>query len=282
MAVSVNQAPDLSDAAYASWQDTIEERLGLQLPEHRRSFLKTCLAIRMREVGFDDYLTYHQFVLQGDAGFIEWNQLIDRITVQETRFFRDPAALSLVKDFLARRLKKDVSALSLWSVGCSSGEEVYSLAILVEEVLAKYELSSDVRYGITGTDVSKKGLIAAAEGKYHPRRLETLDSRLVDRYFDEVAGYKQVVQSTRERACFVRLNLLELARSPLKNLDVIYCQNVLIYFRKWRRKDIVSELASRLKPGGMLVLGLGEMVDWSLPELTRVPGERALAYIKRK
>jgi chemotaxis methyl-accepting protein methylase len=282
MAVTVNQAPDLSDTAFASWQDIIEERLGLQLPEHRRSFLKTCLAIRMREVGYDNYLSYLQFVQQGDAGLIEWNQLIDRITVQETRFFRDPAALSLVKDFLIRRLKKNTSALSLWSVGCSSGEEAYSLAILVEEILAKYEFSADIRYGVTGTDVSKKGLLAATEGKYHSRRLEALDKRLVERYFDDVDGFKQVVQGTRERACFVRLNLLELARSPLKNLDVIYCQNVLIYFRKWRRKDIVSELASRLAPGGILVLGLGEMVDWSLPELTRVPGERALAYIKRK
>ncbi|MBU2863462.1 CheR family methyltransferase [Reinekea marina] len=282
MVVSVNQSPDLSDAAFACWQDTIEERLGLQLPDHRRSFLKTCLSIRMREVGFDDYLTYHEFVMQGDRGLIEWNQLIDRITVQETRFFRDPAALALVKDYLVRRLKRDESALSVWSVGCSSGEETYSLAILIEEVLAKHESSSDIRYGITGTDVSKKGLKAASEGKYALRRLETLDKRLVDRYFTDVGGSKQVVKSTRDRACFVRLNLLELARSPLNNLDVIYCQNVLIYFRKWRRKDIVSELASRLKPGGILVLGLGEIVDWNMPDLTRVPGERALAYIKRK
>lgn len=282
MVVSVNQSPDLSDAAFACWQDTIEERLGLQLPDHRRSFLKTCLAIRMREVGFEDYLTYHQFVLQGDTGLIEWNQLVDRVTVQETRFFRDPAALALVKDFLTRRIKKDESPLSIWSVGCSSGEETYSLAILIEEVLAKLDVADKVRYGITGTDVSKKGLKAASEGKYPVRRLESLDKRLVDRYFTDVGNNKQVVKSTRDRACFVRLNLLELARSPLNNLDVIYCQNVLIYFRKWRRKDIVSELASRLKPGGLLVLGLGEIVDWNMPDLTRVPGERALAYIKRK
>jgi type IV pilus assembly protein PilK len=68
----------------------------------------------------------------------------------------------------------------------------------------------------------------------------------------------------------------------MKELDLIYCQNMLIYFRKWRRKDIVSELAKRLAKGGMLVLGLGEVVDWKMPELTRVPGERALAYLKHK
>jgi len=122
----------------------------------------------------------------------------------------------------------------------------------------------------------------AAAGLYGARRLELVDDRLEGRYFQQKGDKYQVIRSVRDRVCFVRLNLLELARSPLRNLDVIYCQNVLIYFRKWRRKDIVTELASRLAPGGMLVLGLGEMVDWSHPDLTRVPGERALAYLKRK
>lgn len=282
MVVSVSRAPDLSDTVFASWQNVLEERLGLQLPEQRRSFLKTCLAIRMREIGFNDYSAYYDFIRDGDAGLAEWNQLVDRVTVQETRFFRDPAAFTLVRDYLARRLKDNKKPLSLWSVGCSTGEEVYSLAMLTEELLNKQALTGQVRYGITGTDISKKALTNAASGRYGSRKLETLDARLIDRYFVSDGHQKQVVQSMRDRSCFVRLNLLELARSPLTNLDVIYCQNVLIYFRKWRRKDIVTELANRLAPGGLLVLGLGEMVDWKVPELTRVPGERALAYIKRK
>ena len=130
MVVSVKQAPELSDTAFATWQGIIEDRLGLQLPEQRRSFLKTCLSIRMREVGFDDYLAYYDFVREGDTGLIEWNQLIDRLTVQETRFFRDPAAYALVKDHLKRRLKDNPEPLNLWSVGCSSGEESFSLGMM--------------------------------------------------------------------------------------------------------------------------------------------------------
>lgn len=282
MVVSVNQSPDLSDEAFATWQNIIEDRLGLQLPEQRRSFLKTCLTIRMREVGFNDYLEYYHHVCDGDTGLIEWNQLIDRLTVQETRFFRDPAAYALVKDHLKRRVKQNKRPLSLWSVGCSTGEETYSLAMLASEVIGRSGDDEPIRYGITGTDVSKKALDQASVGRYTARRLELVDDRLEAKYFRKNGEQFQVIQEIRDRVCFIRLNLVELPRSPLRNLDVIYCQNVLIYFRKWRRKDIVTELASRLAPGGMLVLGLGEMVDWSHPDLYRVPGERALAYIKRK
>jgi type IV pilus assembly protein PilK len=283
MALPVNQAPELSDAAFATWQDIIEERIGLQLPEQRRSFLKTCLSIRMREVGFDDYLAYYNHICDGDTGFIEWNRLMDRLTVQETRFFRDPIAFSLVKEHLEERILTNTAPLSLWSVGCSSGEEAYSLGITAQEVIDKSSPEfSPIRYGVTGTDISRDALSRANAGLYSLRRLDSMEPSLVKRYFTQ-QGYKyHIVQTVKDRICFVRLNLLQLAGSPLKNLDVIYCQNVLIYFRKWRRKDIVTELADRLAPGGLLVLGLGDMVDWNHPDLTRVPGEHVLAFLKRK
>lgn len=75
---SVHQAPELSDRAFFTWQELLEERLGLQLSEQRRSFLKTSLAIRMRELGFTDYLDYYRYIRSGDAGLIEWNCLIDQ------------------------------------------------------------------------------------------------------------------------------------------------------------------------------------------------------------
>lgn len=278
----VSQAPDLSDRAFATWQELLEERLGLQLPEQRRSFLKTSLSIRMRELGFEDYLEYYRYIRSGDAGLVEWNILIDRVTVQETRFFRDRAAFTLCRDFLKRRARETQRPLSLWSVGCSTGEETYSLAIMAAEILAR-EPDQPVRhFGVTGTDVSRRALDTAHQGVYPARRVEALDPRLTDRFFQVEDGRYRVRSDLRDRVCFTRLNVLELARSPMKGLDLIYCQNVLIYFRKWRRKDIVSELARRLAPGGMLVLGLGEVVDWKMPELTRVPGERALAYLKHK
>lgn len=281
---AVSQAPELSDWAFTAWQDLLEERLGLQLPEQRRSFLKTSLSIRMRELGFVDYLDYYRYVRGGDAGMVEWNVLIDRVTVQETRFFRDPAAFSLSKDFLQRRVQEvdRDRPLSIWSVGCSTGEETYSLAMMTAELLRRDSGQSVRHFGVTGTDVSRRALDTARLGSYPARRVHMVDDRLVERFFDVDGSRYRVRDELKDRVCFTRLNVLELARSPMKGLDLIFCQNVLIYFRKWRRKDIVSELARRLAPGGMLVLGLGEVVDWKMPELTRVPGERALAYLKHK
>jgi len=278
---SVNQAPELSNRAFLAWQELLEERLGLQLPEHRRSFLKTSLSIRMRELGFTDYLDYYRYIRSGDAGLIEWNCLIDRVTVQETRFFRDPAAFALARDFLVRRCHDVTRPLSIWSVGCSTGEETYSLAMMTADVLRR-EFDQVRHFGVTGTDVSSRALETARLGLYPTRRVEMMDGRLIERFFKAEAGQYRVVPQLRDRMCFTRLNVIELTRSPMKELDLIYCQNMLIYFRKWRRKEIVSELARRLAKGGMLVLGLGEVVDWKMPELTRVPGERALAYLKHK
>lgn len=278
---SVHQAPELSDRAFLTWQELLEERLGLQLPEQRRSFLKTSLAIRMRELGFTDYMDYYRYIRSGDAGLIEWNCLIDRVTVQETRFFRDPAALALTRDFLTRRVHEVTRPLSIWSVGCSTGEETYSLAMMTADLLRR-EFDQVRHFGVTGTDVSSRALETARQGLYPGRRVEMIDNRLIERFFLPQAGQYRIVPALQERVCFTRLNVLELARSPMKELDLIYCQNMLIYFRKWRRKEIVSELAKRLAKGGMLVLGLGEVVDWKMPELTRVPGERALAYLKHK
>ena len=278
---SVHQAPELSDRAFFTWQELLEERLGLQLSEQRRSFLKTSLAIRMRELGFTDYLDYYRYIRSGDAGLIEWNCLIDRVTVQETRFFRDPAAFALARDFLTRRVHEVTRPLSIWSVGCSTGEETYSLAMMTADLLRR-ECDQIRHFGVTGTDVSSRALETARQGVYPARRVEMLDQRLIERFFSPQVGQYRVAPALQERVCFTRLNVLELSRSPMKELDLIYCQNMLIYFRKWRRKEIVSELAKRLAKGGMLVLGLGEVVDWKMPELTRVPGERALAYLKHK
>lgn len=279
---SVNSAPELPDTAYAQWQDLIEDRLGLQLPPQRRSFLKANLFIRMNELGYSDYLQYFRFVLNGDVGLAEWNVLTDRLTVQETRFFRDPAAFSLVEDHLSNRLEHSTKPLSLWSVGCSTGEEAYSLAMCVSMAIERRQLSQPVRFGVTGTDVSREALSKAREGRFSQRSVSSLDKRLINEFFKDDGEHYSIDRMLADRVCFAKLNLQELHRSPLKNLDVIFCQNVLIYFRKWRRKDIVAELAQRLAPGGLLVLGMGELVDWSHERLTRVANDRALAYLKRQ
>ena len=91
----------------------------------------------------------------------------------------------------------------------------------------------------------------------------------------------EVAYGLRDRVCFSRLNILELAQAPIQDLDIIFCQNLLIYFRRWRRRDLLNLLARRLAPGGMLVIGLGEIMDWNNPLLERLPDDQVQAYVRR-
>src|SRR5690606_35412938 len=132
--------------------------------------------------------------------------------------------------------------LSLWSVGCSSGEEPYSMAMIAAEVLR--DGSSSLNFGVTGTDLSLNALAQARAGLYSPRRMEQLNAELLERYFlPQADGRFKVVPSLAARVCCARLNVLELAQAPLTGMDVIFCQNLLIYFRRWRRREILNRLA---------------------------------------
>ena len=138
-------------------------------------------------------------------------------------------------------------------------------------------------YGITATDISQPALQNAREGIYGKRKLEPVADDETARYFntlDETGESFQVIDKLRDRVCFSHGNVMKLNEMPMVKMDVIFCQNVLIYFRRWRRREILNELASRLKPGGMLLIGLGEVVDWSHPQLQRIADERIQAYIR--
>lgn len=129
---SLETAKDMTDRQFELWCKLLEERIGMQLPASRRSYLQTSLGIRMRELGMTSYENYYRLVLDGAAGMIEWSTLVDRLTVQETRFFRDPSSCRLVQDYIQSKKKRE-GALNIWSVGCSTGEEPYSLAIIAAE-----------------------------------------------------------------------------------------------------------------------------------------------------
>ena len=114
------QAADINlfdDTQFEQWRSLLEERIGLQVPKRRRVFLKTCLAMRMRELGMDQYQAYFDYLTQSDDRLLEWQCLAERLTVQETRFFRDPDALQWVKQHSLTLYRQGVSNLNVWSLG---------------------------------------------------------------------------------------------------------------------------------------------------------------------
>jgi chemotaxis protein methyltransferase CheR/type IV pilus assembly protein PilK len=279
----LRRLPEMDEAQFDQWQSLLEHRTGMTLTSERKSFLETNLGIRMREIGCSSFQAYYEKVVSGSGGMVEWATLVDRLTVQETRFFRDPDAFRLVSDYIRTRPREFLKRrpLEAWSVGCSTGEEPYTLAMLLNESMS--QLALPPLFGVTGSDISKPAIEKAHRGLFNARKLIGMDDDFKTRYFHpSERNSVSIVDSIRQRVCFTRLNVLDLKRAPMHGMNIIFCQNLLIYFRQWRRREIVTRLAERLAPGGLLVLGQGELTDWQPPGLQRVPSENVLAWIRRQ
>lgn len=273
----------MDDLEFQRWVSLLEERTGVVVPPERRQFLETNLRLRMRELGVGSFEEYHGERLAGRKGAVEWAVLVDRLTVHQTHFFRHQPSLDLVAevilpDFLRRRRRG--AAFHAWSVGCSTGEEAWSLAMVID----RFSLEADTRFhfGITASDVSHPALVFGRRGRYPRQKLSEIPQEYREQYCRDVDEREfSVHERLLKRVGFAMLNLLETARQPLSHLDLIYCQNVLIYFPKERRDDVLDQLVGCLRPGGYLILGPGEMTGWMHPGLSRVTGQRTLAYRRK-
>lgn len=272
--------PAMDDTQFRQWVALLESRTGVSLPLSRKTFLVTNLHMRMRELGVSDYQSYYNMVTDGCRGQIEWEFLVDKLTVHETRFFRDSHALDLIREFyleplLARQLKQPYT-VHVWSVGCATGEEPYTLAMLMEHL---FEQETRLYYGVTASDVSRAALKTGRNAVYHCRRIKNVPADIAAEYLLPVdEEHVQVTASLRHKVCFTHINLLDLETQPVGKMDIILCQNVLIYFKHEIRNRILSQLVARLKPDGLLVLGAGEVFSWTHPQLELIRHESTLAY----
>jgi chemotaxis methyl-accepting protein methylase len=271
----------MDDAEFQRWVRLLETRTGVTVPPERKPFLVTGLRRRMRAAGFADYRAYYEELMAGPRGQVEWVALVDHLTVHETRFFRHPPSLALIRDqwlptWVAQApLDQSLHALS---VGCSTGEEAYTLAMVLDEALSS--LPQPRRFGITATDVSQAALGLARSGTYPGARLNEIPAAYQAAATEPSDGGFQIVERLRRRIGFACVNLLHATRAPLRQLDLIYCQNVLIYFARERRGELLDGLARLLRPNGLLVLGAGEVLGWNHPQLTRTSGRQTLAFLR--
>ena len=276
------EIPPMDDLLFQQWVELLEKRTGISLPETRKTFLLTNLHSRMREVNSPDYQSYLHLVMDGSRGQVEWETLVDRLTVHETRFYRDTNSLNLIQDIHLKDLvntKDTPYTVHAWSVGCATGEEPYSLAMLMDNFFIEHP---GFYYGVTASDVSRAALQTGRDGIYHQRRIKNVPETIADVYFESVDDeHVQVSNSLKQKVCFTQINLLDLAQQPTGMMDIILCQNVLIYFKRDLRNLILDHLATRLKPGGILVLGAGEVFGWTHPELEQINFQSTLAFKRR-
>lgn len=276
---SMKALPELSEDDFQQWRRLLEERTGIHLVPQQKAFLQSQLTIRTRELGDITFQTYFNSLQQGLDSVIEWSTLIDRLVVKETSFFRHPPSFGFLRQYIEQRIADSQirDSFDVWSVGCATGEEPYSLAILINEIFEATPMNC--YWGITGMDISMPALTFARQGVYSKRKLDQVTPDLSHRYFADYDQLRtQVTARIRERICFTSGNVIELKKVPMVKMDIISCNNMLIYFRSWRRRKILNSLAERLKPGGILIIGLGEIVDWEHPLLEAVPDDTVQAY----
>jgi len=270
---------DIGDRHFDDWATLLEERFGLFIAPERRSFLASGLRGRMRETGCRDYGQYYDYMVSGgDKLEEEWALLVDSLTVHETCFFRHPSSLRLVSDVVVPEACANGRKFSAWSVGCATGEEAYSLAMLIDAYCSTY--SDDVSYRVIGTDISVPSLRHARAGIYLKRRLKDVGEHFRNRYCHMVSPARFSIDARlREKVEFYPLNLRDIEHAPVeKTLNLIFCQNLLIYYDRARRVQLIDRLAEFLRPGGVLVLGPGEILNWQNPNMEKVRFDDTLAY----
>ncbi len=280
-----NAAADtLSLEQFGRFRDLIEERYGLHLDECHRDSLSASLRVWMQQLNLDRVDDYYDHLRSRpqDEGF---GDVINQVTVTETCFFRDPLQFRLLRRhilpaLLAERAAGGKASLRIWSAGCSSGEEAYSIALTLWE-MGWYPAHSKDACEIVGTDVNTKVLDAARRGVYSARALRNVDSARRRRYFQRVGPDFRLNEEVRRRVRFEHGNL---TRTPLmrssRGYDLVLCKNVAIYFRPERTRRLVRDLCEAVNDGGYLLFGHSESL-WQLAEgFTLIEHEGAFCYRK--
>lgn len=280
---SYRASPELTDEQYACWQTLLEQRTGISFLQHK-SILQKGLVQRMREIGVDDYQQYFNEVNSSPAGWSEWVKLVDCVSVKETSFFREQYSYQLIREYLLARLdsceERQDNTLDIWSVGCSTGEESYSLAITAKETIDF--LRADVFFGLIASDISQSALSVARQGRYLRRKIAGLAPALQRKYFKDYNDKNvEVVETLKEQMCFVQENILDFDSKPQLQMDIIFCQNVLIYFRRELQFKVLDSLVRHLKLGGVLIIGPGEVLGWQHQQMRRTKDEAVLSFVKQ-
>jgi chemotaxis protein methyltransferase CheR len=251
-----------SGKAYRILTDLVYEHSRIRLGADKQMLLANRLQKRLRTLGLTSYDDYCA-VLQSTEGAEEIEELVDLISTNHTKFFREPNHFS----FLANRvlpalvppLVASRSPLRLWSAAASSGEEAYTIAIVVAEHLLAYP---SLDWQITASDISRRMVAQAQRGIYQMDSVQSVPPELLRRYFQKGiaarAGTCRIKREVREHVRFERINLFQAEYPVFPKQHVIFCRNVMIYFDPASRAAAVQKLTRQLSPGGYLVVGNSE------------------------
>jgi chemotaxis protein methyltransferase CheR len=259
---------ELADEEFRLLASFIYDYAGLHFDESSRFLLESRLQNRLKEHHFDSFLKYYQYLLYHQDRLAELNTMLDIVTTNETYFFREMNQLEAFAEEILPELaakKARTKRLRIWSAGCSTGEEPYTLAMLIQQSRL---FDSSWNIDIIGTDISQRVLRTARKAVYSQSSFRATEEDQVARWFNKLEDGKFAVgESIRSMVHFGHLNLMdEKMMGLIGECDAIMCRNVIIYFDKNAKAKVVNSFFKKIAAGGYLLLGHSE----SLMNITTV------------
>lgn len=268
----------MSEKEFRVLSEFIGTEFGIKMPPAKKNLLESRLQKRLMDLGFTTYAEYCDFLFSPDGMASELVHVADAVTTNKTDFFREPEHFKHLIGAALPNLAANSGAgirrpLLVWSAGCSTGEEPYTIAMALSEFSVSYPgLGFD--YTIIGTDISSRVLNIARKGIYSEDRVDTVPEGLKRKHLlrskDRSKGLVRIKSELRTHVKFRRLNLMEDEFGFREPFDIIFCRNVIIYFDRQTQEKLIGKFASRLKSGGYLFLGHSESMsgmDISLSKL---------------
>lgn len=273
----------LDDAQYARVRLLLSRAAGLVFDESRRASLGYSIGERLRATGMASVGAYLEEVGAPDSQ--ERQRLIDEVTIQETHFFRNPPQMRALRAHVLPELVRHASTngrrLRIWSAGCSTGEEPYTIAMMIRELLPD-TTGWDIK--VLATDISEHALAAAGRATYGPRAVQLASAAEVARFFRPADGGRYEVRPEVRELVELRHHNLANDAPPTDALDLVLCRNVTIYFSRDTTRALMGRLHTALRDGGYLFLGHSETL-WQVSEDFRLvalgTGDTA-AYVYRR
>jgi chemotaxis protein methyltransferase CheR len=271
----------LTDEEFRLFRNLVCEESGIVLAETKKDYLENRLLKRMRATNLTTPYRYYRHLMANRNA--ELPALLDILTINETSFFRNGPQFELFRncilpDVIGRRAREGRRVLRIWSAGCSTGEEPYSIAMTALDAVP-YPALWDVR--IHASDLSLHCLEAARRGVYPTAKVEeTVPEAVRARYFEPAGDGRRVTDAVRRHVVFDYHNLKQ--ESGMNGLDVVFCRNVMIYFDEEAQKRLVRSFHRCLSPGGYLLLGHSESLHgWNM-NFRFLYAEKGTAYQKQE
>ena len=243
-------------------RDMVYQETGMYFPDEKRYYFESRFLRRMEALGLHSYVDYIRYLMNGKDRRDEFNNLMSELTINETSFFRNSPQFKALQDLVLPEIIKakqnnTVKNLKIWSAGCSSGEEAYSIAMIIDEMRSKTLAGWNVE--VTATDISKRVLDIAQKGVYSEYPVRNMPENYRTKYIESVNGCYRVKENLKKYIRFSYLNLNDdLGMVFMKGFDIIFCKNVLIYFDLDSKKRVIQHFFNSLALGGYLFVGFSE------------------------